>query len=135
VLSAASTAGAKPRAVRRSVNTRRVISLIKKLPTFRTLATHPITVAACEASLKPACSSYQVHATAAFVVEPGAGVQVLHREDDPFHFLPSPRPNLVTASTVGDVGLHRGQRSRSESARSGMTSLGDDVVGRDGRSR
>src|SRR5262245_54958972 len=33
-------------------NTRRVISLIRKLPTFRALATHPITVAACEASLK-----------------------------------------------------------------------------------
>lgn len=79
-------------------NTRRVISLIKKLPTFRALAMHPTTLAACEASLKPACSSYQVHATAAFVVEPGAGVQVLHREEDPFRFLPWPRPNLVTAS-------------------------------------
>jgi ectoine hydroxylase-related dioxygenase (phytanoyl-CoA dioxygenase family) len=79
-------------------NTRRVISLIKKSPTFRTLATHPITTAACEGTLKPSCVSYQVHATAAFLVEPGAGTQVLHREEDPFRFLPLPRPNLVTAS-------------------------------------
>jgi ectoine hydroxylase-related dioxygenase (phytanoyl-CoA dioxygenase family) len=79
-------------------NTRRVISLIKKSPTFRTLATHPITTAACEGTLKPSCVTYQVHATAAFLVEPGAGTQVLHREEDPFRFLPFPRPNLVTAS-------------------------------------
>jgi ectoine hydroxylase-related dioxygenase (phytanoyl-CoA dioxygenase family) len=79
-------------------NTRRVISLIKKSPTFRTLALHPITKMACEQSLKPNCVSYQVHATAAFVVEPGAGTQVLHREEDPFRFIPMPRPNMVTAS-------------------------------------
>lgn len=79
-------------------NTRRVISLIRKSPTFRTLALHPITKAVCEQTLRPNCSDYQVHATAAFAVEPGAGNQVLHREEDPFRFLPMPRPNLVTAS-------------------------------------
>lgn len=78
--------------------TRRVISLIKKSPTFRTLALHPLTKAACDQSLKPNCVAYQVHATAAFAVEPGAGAQVLHREEDPFRFIPMPRPNLVTAS-------------------------------------
>jgi len=78
--------------------TRRVISLIKKSPTFRTLATSPLAKLACEQSLKPNCVSWQVHATAAFAVEPGAGNQVLHREEDPFNFLPMPRPNLVTAS-------------------------------------
>ncbi len=79
-------------------NTRRVISLIKKSPTFRSLALHPTTTAACDATLKPACRAYQVHATAAFLVEPNAGAQVLHREEDPFRYLPLPRPNLVTAS-------------------------------------
>jgi ectoine hydroxylase-related dioxygenase (phytanoyl-CoA dioxygenase family) len=78
--------------------TRRVISLIKKSPTFRSLAMHPITRLACEQSLKANCVSYQVHATAAFAVEPGAGQQVLHREEDPFRFIPMPRPNLVTAT-------------------------------------
>lgn len=79
-------------------NTRRVISLIRKSPTLRELTTHPLTAAACDATLKPGCLAYQVHATAALFVEPGAGTQVLHREEDPFHFLPLPRPNLVTAS-------------------------------------
>jgi ectoine hydroxylase-related dioxygenase (phytanoyl-CoA dioxygenase family) len=78
--------------------TRRVISLIKKSPTFRTLATSPIAKLACEQSLQPNCVSWQVHATAAFAVEPGAGNQVLHREEDPFRFIPMPRPSLVTAS-------------------------------------
>ncbi len=78
-------------------STRRVISLIKKSPGVRELATHRVTSAVCEATLKPNCVSYQVHATAAFVIEPGAGMQVLHREEDPFRFLPMPRPNLVTA--------------------------------------
>jgi len=78
--------------------TRRVISLIKKSPTFRTLALHPLTRMACDQSLRPNCVGYQVHATAAFAVEPGAGMQVLHREEDPFRFIPMPRPNLVTAS-------------------------------------
>jgi len=78
--------------------TRRVISLIKKSPTFRTLAAGPIARLACEQSLQPNCASWQVHATAAFAVEPGAGNQVLHREEDPFRFIPMPRPNLVTAS-------------------------------------
>jgi len=79
-------------------NTRRVVSLIRKSPTFRTLALHPLTQMACEQSLKPNCSSWQVHATAAFIVEPGAGNQVLHREEDPFRFIPMPRPNMVTAT-------------------------------------
>jgi len=78
--------------------TRRVISLIKKSPTFRTLAASPLAKLACEQSLQPNCVSWQVHATAAFAVEPGAGNQVLHREEDPFRFIPMPRPNLVTAS-------------------------------------
>lgn len=78
--------------------TRRVISLIRKSPTFRTLATHAVTKMACAETLTPNCISYQVHATAAFAVEPGAGNQVLHREEDPFRFIPMPRPNLVTAS-------------------------------------
>ena len=54
-------------------STRRVISLIKKSPTFRTLVTHPVTRAACDATLKPSCVAYQVHATAAFWSSRGQG--------------------------------------------------------------
>jgi hypothetical protein len=79
-------------------NTRRVIGIVRKSPTFAGLIKHPIILSACDATLAPNCDAYQVHAAAALVVGPGAGIQVLHREEDPFKFFPLPRPNLVTAS-------------------------------------
>lgn len=79
-------------------HTRRVIGIIRKSPTFASLIKHPIMLSACDATLAPNCDGYQVHAAAALVVGPGAGEQVLHREEDPFKFFPLPRPNLVTAS-------------------------------------
>jgi len=79
-------------------NTRRTTGLIAKSPTVRTLATHPMMLKICDATLGPNCTSYQMHATAALVVGPGATVQVLHREDDAFFKLPDPHPNLIVAS-------------------------------------
>ncbi len=79
-------------------NTKRVAALVKKSPTFRALVTHPLMLSACDAILKPNCSTYQVHATAALMVGPGATVQVLHREEDAFQFFKLPRPNMVLAS-------------------------------------
>jgi len=79
-------------------NTRRTTGLIAKSPTARVLATHPLMLKVCDATLGPNCSSYQVHATAALVVGPGATVQMLHREDDAFLKFPTPHPNLIAAS-------------------------------------
>jgi ectoine hydroxylase-related dioxygenase (phytanoyl-CoA dioxygenase family) len=79
-------------------NTKRISALVAKSETFHRLVTHPVTLAACDAVLKPNCVTYQVHATAALVVGPGATVQVLHREEDPFKFIAPPRPNMVLAS-------------------------------------
>ena len=79
-------------------NTKRITALIARSETFRSLATHPVTLGACDSILLPNCASYQIHATAALVVGPGARVQVLHREDDAFPFFKVPRPNLVVAS-------------------------------------
>ncbi len=79
-------------------NTKRVGALVAKSETFRSFVTHPLMLAACDALLKPNCVTYQVHATAALVVGPGATVQVLHREEDPFKYIAPPRPNLVLAS-------------------------------------
>jgi ectoine hydroxylase-related dioxygenase (phytanoyl-CoA dioxygenase family) len=62
------------------------------------LVTHPVMLSACDAILQPNCASYQVHATSALVVGPGATVQMLHREEDSFQFFKVPRPNLVLAS-------------------------------------
>lgn len=79
-------------------HTKRITALIAKSETFRGFVTHPLTLTACDAILKPNCKSYQVHATAGLVVGPGATEQVLHREDDGFNFFALPRPDLVLAS-------------------------------------
>jgi len=55
-------------------------------------------LAACDAILKPNCVHYQVHATAALKIGPGAREQVLHREEDPYQFFKVPRPRMILAS-------------------------------------
>ncbi len=79
-------------------HTKRITALVAKSETFRTFVTNPLILSVCDAILKPNCSSYQIHATAGLVVGPGATVQVLHREEDPFKIFPLPRPNLIVAS-------------------------------------
>ena len=79
-------------------NTKRITGLVAKSETFRSFVTHRVTLSACDALLRPNCARYQVHATAGLVVGPGATVQVLHREEDPFNFFKMPRPNMVIAS-------------------------------------
>ena len=79
-------------------NTKRVTALVAKSETFRSFVTHPLMIAACDALLKPNSRTYQVHATAALVIGPGATEQMLHREEDPFQFFTIPRPNLIIAS-------------------------------------
>lgn len=79
-------------------NTKRITALAAKSEAFRALVTHPLMLSACDAILSPNCASYQVHATSALVVGPGATAQMLHREEDSFQFFKVPRPNLVLAS-------------------------------------
>src|SRR5262249_15373752 len=80
-------------------NTKRITGLVVKSEMFRGFLTNPLPLAVCDALLKPNCASYHVHATAALVIGPGARVQVLHREEDPFRFVfQLPRPNMVVAS-------------------------------------
>ncbi len=55
-------------------------------------------LSACDAILKPNCLHYQVHATAALKIGPGAREQVLHREEDPYQFFKVPRPRMILAS-------------------------------------
>jgi ectoine hydroxylase-related dioxygenase (phytanoyl-CoA dioxygenase family) len=78
--------------------TRRVTALVARSATFRTFVTHPTMLSACDAILKPNCTHYQVHATAALKIGPGATEQVLHREEDPYQFFKVPRPRLILAS-------------------------------------
>lgn len=78
--------------------TRRITALVARSETFRTFVTHPLMLSACDAMLKPNCLHYQVHATAALEIGPGAREQVLHREEDPYQFFKVPRPRMIVAS-------------------------------------
>jgi ectoine hydroxylase-related dioxygenase (phytanoyl-CoA dioxygenase family) len=114
-------------------NTKRVTALVARSETFRQLIAHPTLLAACDAVLKPNCTTYQVHATAALVVGPGAPVQVLHREEDPFKFITPPRPNMVLASmwTITDFTAANGATNLvpgSHRWRDGRIARDDEVV-------
>lgn len=78
--------------------TKRITALVARSETYRTFVTHPLMIAACDAILKPNCTNYQVHATAALKIGPGAREQVLHREEDPYQFFKVPRPRMILAS-------------------------------------
>jgi len=78
--------------------TKRLTALVARSETFRTFVTHPLMLSACDAILKPNCLHYQVHATAALKIGPGAREQVLHREEDPYQFFKVPRPRMILAS-------------------------------------
>ncbi len=78
--------------------TKRITALVARSETFRTFVTHPLMLSACDAILKPNCVHYQVHATAALKIGPGAREQVLHREEDPYQFFKVPRPRMIVAS-------------------------------------
>jgi len=78
--------------------TRRVVALITRSPTARNLVMHPTSLMLADRHLGANCEHYQLHATAAVEIGPGARRQMLHREEDPFRFFPVPRPNLVIAS-------------------------------------
>ena len=76
--------------------TRRIVGVIAKSRAYRTLVTHPLVMAVCDAMLLPNCASYQLCATAILVPDPGSKAQALHREDQLWN-LPSPHPVIEVA--------------------------------------
>jgi ectoine hydroxylase-related dioxygenase (phytanoyl-CoA dioxygenase family) len=79
--------------------TQRVTALVARSEQVRELIMHPTVTAVCDHFLRPnAPDGYQLHVTAALNVGPGARVQVLHREEDPFTIFPLPRPHLIVAT-------------------------------------
>jgi ectoine hydroxylase-related dioxygenase (phytanoyl-CoA dioxygenase family) len=79
-------------------NTKRIPGLVAKSRAYQSLVMHPTVLGVCDTLLKPNCVRYQVHATSALVIGPGAETQVLHREEDSFGYYAKPRPDLVVAS-------------------------------------
>ncbi|MCB1692596.1 MAG: phytanoyl-CoA dioxygenase family protein [Pseudomonadales bacterium] len=90
--------------------TRRVTALVARSHGVRELVMHPTSIDLTEHHLGPNCEQFQLHATAALEVGPGARTQVLHREEDPFNFFELPRPNLVVATmwAVNDFTMANG---------------------------
>ena len=79
--------------------TRRIASMVARSETAREWIMHPLARTLCDRFLLPNCDDrYQLHVTGAIEIGPGARKQVLHREEDSFHFFPLPRPNLVLAT-------------------------------------
>ncbi len=78
--------------------TRRVVALVTYSEAARELVMNPTSLVLAQQHLGATCEGFQLHATAAVEIGPGARSQVLHREEDPFRFFPLPRPNLVIAS-------------------------------------
>lgn len=79
-------------------NTKRIPGLVAKSSAYQALVMHPTLLGVCDQILKPNCARYQIHATSALIIGPGAEVQVLHREEGPFDYIAMPRPSLVLAS-------------------------------------
>ena len=79
-------------------NTRRITALLTRSKNSHELALHPQVNDLCQHHLGDNCERYNLHVSAALEIGPGARKQVLHREDDPFDFFPSPRPNLIVAA-------------------------------------
>jgi|SRR5579885_2674149 ectoine hydroxylase-related dioxygenase (phytanoyl-CoA dioxygenase family) len=77
--------------------TGRIVGVIAKSRAYRTLVTHPMIMAVCDAMLLPNCATYQLCTTAVLVPGPGSKAQALHREDQLWN-LPSPHPVLEVAA-------------------------------------
>ena len=79
--------------------TRRIAAMVARSETAREWVMHPLAKTLCDHFLLPNCDHrYQLHATGAIEIGPGARKQVLHREEDSFHFFALPRPNLIVAT-------------------------------------
>ncbi len=79
-------------------NTKRIPGLVAKSTAYQALVMNPTLLGVCDLVLEPNCARYQIHATSALIIGPGAEEQVLHREEGPFPYIAMPRPNLVLAS-------------------------------------
>ena len=78
--------------------TRRVVAVMHRAPTARTMMMHPMVTALGDHHLRENAKSWTLNVSAALEVGPGARDQVLHREEDLYPFFPCPRPNLILAS-------------------------------------
>jgi ectoine hydroxylase-related dioxygenase (phytanoyl-CoA dioxygenase family) len=79
--------------------TRRTGGLIARSATARELITHPLVLQAVRGVLSQH-TSIQLHLTQVIAIEPGQGMQHIHRDQWAFDFFPFPRGYEVTCNTI-----------------------------------
>jgi len=80
--------------------TRRTGSLIARSETFRSLAAHPLVLAALDGVLGDHTTNYQLHLTQVIDLGPGQGGQLVHRDQWAFDFFPFPAGFEVECHTM-----------------------------------
>lgn len=106
--------------------TRHLTAVAAKSRVFATeILTHPLYLEVCDEILLPSCSRYQINIAQVLDRGPGAGDQLLHRDQDVWVHLPAPHPEIQVASVIALVdfsaeigatrlvpGSHRWQKGR-----------------------
>lgn len=81
--------------------TRHVTGVAGKSRVFATeILPHPLYAAACEAVLRPHCSSYRLNLAHVLDRGPGSERQLPHRDEDVWIHLPRPHPDIQLASVI-----------------------------------
>lgn len=81
--------------------TEHLAGLAAKSPVFATeVLTHPIYRAVCDAVLLPNCAAYQLNLAHVLNRGPGGTPQPLHRDEEVWVQVPTPRPHIQLASVV-----------------------------------
>jgi ectoine hydroxylase-related dioxygenase (phytanoyl-CoA dioxygenase family) len=84
--------------------TRHVTAVAAKSRIFATeILTHPLYREICDTILLPSCSRYQINIAQVLDRGPGAGDQLLHRDQDVWVHLPKPHPEIQVASVIALV--------------------------------
>ncbi len=84
--------------------TRHVTAVAAKSRVFATeILNHPLYLSICDEILLPSCSRYQINIAQVLDRGPGAGDQLLHRDEAVWVHLPKPHPEIQVASVIALV--------------------------------
>jgi ectoine hydroxylase-related dioxygenase (phytanoyl-CoA dioxygenase family) len=89
-------------------HTKQVAGVCAISPTFATeVMCHPLLLALCDRILLPSCARYQLNLGHLLQRGPGAGEQLLHRDEAVWSDVPKPAPELQLAAVIAFVDFTR----------------------------
>src|SRR5580658_1333238 len=89
-------------------HTKQVSGVCALSPTFATeVMCHPLLLALCDRILLPSCARYQLNLGHLLQRGPGAGEQLLHRDEAVWSDVPKPAPELQMAAVIAFVDFTR----------------------------